>query len=61
MVSLVYDGREIEVDFVYVMFPNGTTGYRIEVFDSENNNGFAEDIGTMYYDTKEKGWNIVNW
>jgi hypothetical protein len=41
------------LDLIYVVFPSGLDGYRLELD--------GEDIGTVFYNPKEKEWRMVNW
>jgi len=44
---------EGSLDLIYVVFPSGLDGYRLELD--------GEDIGTIYFNPKENQWRLVNW
>lgn len=41
------------IDFIFIMFPSGKEGYRIEIE--------GEELGTIYYNDKEKRFKFINW
>jgi len=49
--------KEYNVDFVWCMFPNGKTGYRLEYVDEDA--PFPLDLGTLFVESSQA--KIVNW
>jgi len=58
-IEITHKKKSIRISPLYVMFPNGEEGIRLDYVDEDAM--FSEDFGTIYYNKKEKCWKIVNW